>query len=129
MLLALNKAFLYLNCQPRIFRKVSPSVTARVCTKNYTPVYQHRWMQKHTHVHVQTPQLGLDTAATPLSHLPPRPGCTPRRLLRARVRAGRGSRFHQEFQSHRGWEEEEAAAAGEWRGGGEAKRGGEEGRP
>jgi hypothetical protein len=47
MFLALNKAFLYLNCQPRIFRKVSPSVTECVCTKNYPPVYKHSWMQKH----------------------------------------------------------------------------------
>lgn len=62
MLLALNKAFLYLNCQPRIFRKVSPSVTECVCTKNYTPVYKHSWMQKHTRVHVKTPQIGLGTA-------------------------------------------------------------------
>lgn len=64
MLLALNKAFLYLNCQPRIFRKVSPSVTECVCTKNYTPVYKHSWMQKHTRVHVKTPQIGLGTATT-----------------------------------------------------------------
>lgn len=44
--LALNKAFLYLNCQPRIFRKV-PQASLRVCTKNYAPVYKHGWMQKH----------------------------------------------------------------------------------
>lgn len=46
MLLALNKAFLYLNCQPRIFRKV-PQASLSVCTKNYAPVYKHGWMQKH----------------------------------------------------------------------------------
>lgn len=45
-LLALNKAFLYLNCQPRIFRKV-PQASLRVCTKNYAPVYKHGRMQKH----------------------------------------------------------------------------------
>lgn len=46
MLLALNKAFLYLNCQPRIFRKV-PQASLSVCTKNYAPVYKHGWMQNH----------------------------------------------------------------------------------
>lgn len=80
--LALNKAFLYLNYQPRIFRKVSPSVTDCVCTKNYTPVYKHSWMQKHTHVHIKTPQVGLNTATTTVSHRDRREhralSCTPR---------------------------------------------------
>lgn len=77
-------------------------------------------MQKHTHVHVKTAQLRLDTATTahaPLTHAPPapRPGhatgaltgcCTPK------CRASPRTRFHEEFQSRGEWEEEEAAQRG-----------------
>lgn len=58
-LLALNKAFLYLNCQPRIFRKV-PQASLRVCTKNYAPVYKHGWMQETPACRAQGPLDLLD---------------------------------------------------------------------
>lgn len=121
MLLALNKAFLYLNCQPRIFRKVSPSVAECVCTKNYTPVYKHSWMQKNTRVHVGTAQMRLDTAARPCA-----PARAPPRALRPRAPRG-GDQVPQEFQRRGGWEEEEAAAAGAGGEGGGERR--EEGEP
>lgn len=122
MPLALNKAFLYLNCQPRIFRKVSPSVAECVCTKNYAPVYKHSWMQKHTRVHVTAPQMRPDAAARPCA-----PARAPARA-RAQPRAPpEGPRCPQEFQRRGGWEEEEAAAAGAGREGGGER--GEEGAP
>lgn len=106
MLLALNKAFLYLNCQPRIFRKV-PQASLSVCTKNYAPVYKHGWMQNHK-LQGQTP-LCPAIPALHVLHIQPHPAGV------VRWRWGQ-RRLHQEFQSHREGgereeEEEEATAA------------------
>ena len=75
-------------------------------------------MEAETRAHVQKPQLGLNTATTATSHVP-LGGSDRGRFCTPGCRAGLGSRFHQEFQSHGGGEEKEAAAAGE-----EAGRGG-----
>lgn len=128
MLLALNKAFLYLNCQPRIFRKVSPSVTECVCTKNYTPVYKHSWMQKHTRVHVKTPRIGLGTATTARESRPPRRA--PHPVLHTQGGALSGLFLHTRVQSRPGvWappgipEPREVGGGGSRRSGGGGRRG------
>ena len=115
MLLALNKAFLYLNCQPRIFRKVSPSVTESVCTQKMIHRRINTVGGRNTCTRANTPARSKQRHDSHQPHAPRRQragDAQPAGFCTPGCRAGLGSRFHQEFQSHGGWEVEEAAAAG-----------------